>query len=113
MTEAAAAAAAGPAADAILKIRDLKTCFHTRYGVVTAVDGVSLEVAPGECLGVVGESGSGKSVPFASVMGLVKAPGRIDAGSIRFPGRGLVGLGDEVGRAPCRERVWKEVKISG
>jgi oligopeptide/dipeptide ABC transporter ATP-binding protein len=80
------------AANPILAIRDLKTCFHTRGGVVTAVDGVSLEVASGECLGVVGESGSGKSVTFASVMGLVKLPGRIDAGSIRFQGRELVGL---------------------
>ena len=73
--------------DAILEIHDLKTCFRTRNGVVTAVDGVSLEVAPGECLGVVGESGSGKSVTFASVMGLIKVPGRIEGGSIRFQGR--------------------------
>jgi len=78
--------------DAILEIRDLKTCFRTRGGVVTAVDGVSLEVAPGECLGVVGESGSGKSVTFASVMGLIKVPGNIEGGSIRFQGRELVGL---------------------
>jgi len=78
--------------DAILEIQDLKTCFQTRYGLVTAVDGVSLDVAPGECLGVVGESGSGKSVTFASVMGLIKTPGRIDGGSIRFQGRELVGL---------------------
>ena len=85
MTESAAP-------DAILEVRGLKTCFQTRDGLVTAVDGVSLEVAPGECLGVVGESGSGKSVTFASVMGLVKTPGRIDAGSIRFQDRELVGL---------------------
>ncbi len=90
MTEAATpeASKAGP----ILEIRDLKTCFQTRDGLVTAVDGVSLELASGECLGVVGESGSGKSVTFASVMGLIKTPGRIDAGSIRFQGRELVGL---------------------
>ena len=80
------------APEAILEVRDLKTCFQTRDGLVTAVDGVSLDVASGECLGVVGESGSGKSVTFASVMGLIKAPGRIDAGSIRFRGRELVGL---------------------
>ncbi len=79
-------------AEPILEIQDLKTCFQTRDGLVTAVDGVSLAVTPGECLGVVGESGSGKSVTFASVMGLIKTPGRIDAGSIRFQGRELVGL---------------------
>jgi oligopeptide/dipeptide ABC transporter ATP-binding protein len=47
---------------------------------------------PGECLGVVGESGSGKSVAFLSVLGLVKPPGRIESGEIRFGGRDLVRL---------------------
>jgi oligopeptide/dipeptide ABC transporter ATP-binding protein len=60
--------------------------------VIRAVDDVSLAVAPGECLGVVGESGSGKSITFMSVMGLIKPPGRIEGGSIRFAGRELVGL---------------------
>jgi len=76
----------------LLAIRDLRTCFHTSGGVVRAVDGVTLDVFPGECLGVVGESGSGKSVTFSSVMGLVKAPGRIETGSITFAGRELVGM---------------------
>jgi oligopeptide/dipeptide ABC transporter ATP-binding protein len=83
----------------ILEIRDLVTRFATRYGVVTAVDGVSLTVAPGECLGVVGESGSGKSVTFASVMGLIRQPGWIDGGSVRFEGRELVGLAEPAYRA--------------
>jgi oligopeptide/dipeptide ABC transporter ATP-binding protein len=76
----------------LLAIRDLRTCFPTRGGLVVAVDGVSLDVRAGECLGVVGESGSGKSVTFASVMGLVRRPGYIAGGSIRFGGRDLVGL---------------------
>ena len=83
----------------LLAVRDLRTCFRTRSGVVAAVDGVSLEVAPGECLGVVGESGSGKSVTFASVMGLVRQPGWIDRGSIVFSGRELVGLAEPAYRA--------------
>ena len=78
----------------ILEIRDLITRFATRYGVVTAVDGVSLTLALGECLGVVGESGSGKSVTFASVMGLIRQPGWIDGGSILFEERELVGLAE-------------------
>jgi len=78
----------------ILSIADLQTRFDTRYGLVTAVDGVSLDVMAGECVGVVGESGSGKSVTFASVMGLVKKPGWIDGGSIKFEGRELVGMSD-------------------
>ncbi|SMG53159.1 peptide/nickel transport system ATP-binding protein/oligopeptide transport system ATP-binding protein/dipeptide transport system ATP-binding protein [Paraburkholderia susongensis] len=77
---------------ALLSIRGLRTCFDTSDGLVRAVDGVDLDVFPGECLGVVGESGSGKSVTFASVMGLVRAPGRIESGSIEFAGRELVGM---------------------
>ena len=76
----------------LLAVRDLQTVFKTSHGLVTAVDGVSLDVRQGECLGVVGESGSGKSVTFASVMGLVRRPGWIAGGSIRFEGRELVGL---------------------
>ncbi len=79
-------------ADTVLNIRDLKTCFDTRDGMVTAVDGVSLSLERTKCLGVVGESGSGKSVTFASVMGLIKQPGFIAEGSISFEGRELVGL---------------------
>lgn len=78
----------------LLEIDGLKTVFRTRYGKVTAVDGVSLEVHPGECLGVVGESGSGKSVTFASVMGLVRKPGSVEDGSILFDGRDLRSLDD-------------------
>jgi oligopeptide/dipeptide ABC transporter ATP-binding protein len=78
--------------EALLQIRDLRTCFPTSAGLVLAVDGVSLDVGEGECLGVVGESGSGKSVTFASVIGLVRKPGFIAGGSIRFAGRELVGL---------------------
>ncbi|CAH1673706.1 MULTISPECIES: ABC transporter ATP-binding protein [unclassified Chelatococcus] len=73
----------------LLSIRGLKTCFPTRAGLVTAVDGVDLDVQPGECLGIVGESGSGKSVTFASVIGLVRPPGRIAEGSIHFDGADL------------------------
>jgi len=82
----------------LLEIKDLKTVFDTRQGRVTAVDGVSLDVRPGECLGVVGESGSGKSVTFASVMGLVRRPGKIEGGSIRFDGRELRSLDDRAMR---------------
>lgn len=85
--------------DTVLEISDLKTCFDTRDGMVTAVDGVSLSLERTKCLGVVGESGSGKSVTFASVMGLIKRPGFIAEGSIVFDGRELVGLGDSDYRA--------------
>ena len=46
----------------LLSVRDLKVVFDGRHGPLTALDGVSLEIAPGEILGVVGESGAGKSL---------------------------------------------------
>jgi len=79
-------------ADPLLEVNDLRVGFATARGMVRAVDGVSLHVMPGESLGVVGESGSGKSVTFAAVMGLVKPPGRVEGGSIRFAGRELAAL---------------------
>ncbi|MBI3375335.1 MAG: ABC transporter ATP-binding protein [Betaproteobacteria bacterium] len=81
------------AVPAVLELRDLKTWFDTRDGIVRAVDGVSFGLARSEMLGVVGESGCGKSITALSVMGLIAVPpGRIAGGSIRLNGRELVGL---------------------
>jgi len=84
---------------ALLEVKGLKTYFATKYGEVRAVDDVSLSVAEGEVLGLVGESGSGKSVTGYSLMGLVDAPGRIVAGSVKLHGRELVGLAERDWRA--------------
>ena len=83
----------------LLKVRDLETQFHTRAGIVKAVDGVSFDVAAGEVVGLVGESGSGKSVTGYSILGLIDPPGRITGGSIRLEGRELVGAPQSVLRA--------------
>lgn len=83
----------------LLEVTNLQTEFTARAGLVRAVDGVNLRVSRGECLGVVGESGSGKSVTFSSVMGLVRAPGRVTQGSIFFDGRNLRDLSPEEMRA--------------
>jgi oligopeptide/dipeptide ABC transporter ATP-binding protein len=67
----------------LLRVRDLRTWFHTDDGIVRAVDGVSFDVRRGETVGIVGESGCGKSVTALSIMGLVARPaGRIEAGSL-------------------------------
>ena len=77
----------------LLRIHDLRTHFFTESGVAKAVDGVDLEIRPGEVLGLVGESGSGKSVTALSVLRLVPdPPGRIVGGEILFRGRDLLKL---------------------
>jgi peptide/nickel transport system ATP-binding protein len=78
-----------------LIVRDLKTHFFTKLGVVRAVDDVSFEVGRGEIMGLVGESGSGKSVTGFSIIGLVDPPGRVVEGEILFNGENLVGLNEE------------------
>ena len=76
----------------LLEIEDLSVEFATDDGVVSAVDGVTLSVNPGEILGIVGESGSGKSVLISAILRLVKAPGRIGGGRLRFDGRDLLSM---------------------
>ena len=79
----------------LLEIRELKTHFFTRDGVVRAVDGVSCRVDPGETLAVVGESGCGKSVTALSILRLIASPpGRIVGGEVLFNGRNLLELTD-------------------
>jgi peptide/nickel transport system ATP-binding protein len=75
----------------LLEIRDLHTHFHTEDGVVQAINGVHLEIARGETLGLVGESGSGKSVTALSILRLIQdPPGRIVRGQVRFNGVDLL-----------------------
>jgi oligopeptide transport system ATP-binding protein len=80
---------------ALLEVKGLQTYFHTREGVVRAVDDVSFEVDIGKTLGIVGESGCGKSVTALSIMGLLPTPpGRIEGGSVIFEGRDLTTLSE-------------------
>ncbi len=79
----------------ILDVRDLKTSFHTREGVVRAVDGVSFKLKRGQTIGIVGESGSGKSVTCLSLLGLIpKPPGRIEGGTALLAGKDLLTMRD-------------------
>lgn len=76
----------------ILEVKNLKTYFYTREGVVKAVDGVDFFVRPGEVLGLVGESGCGKSVTSKSIMRLIKKPGKIKDGEVIFMDQNLLDL---------------------
>ncbi|HEV8633830.1 MAG TPA: ABC transporter ATP-binding protein [Chloroflexota bacterium] len=79
-------------AEPLLEVRDLRTHFFTRAGVVRAVNGVSFDVGAGEVVGLVGESGCGKTVTALSILRLVDPPGRIVGGEVRFDGRDLLAL---------------------
>ena len=77
----------------LLSVENLRTSFHTKIGIVKAVDELSFHVNKGETIGVVGESGSGKSVTALSIMRLVESPpGKIDGGKIIFQSPGLGGV---------------------
>ena len=80
-------------AEPLLDIKDLAVRFNTPEGVVHAVNGVSLQLAEGETVGIVGESGSGKSVSVLSTLKLIpEPPGRIERGSVIFDGHDLLQL---------------------
>jgi len=75
-----------------------------RRGILTALDGVSFDIAAGEVLGMVGESGAGKSMTGAAIIGLLEPPGRIAEGEIRLDGRRIDNLPyDQMRRIRGRE----------
>jgi peptide/nickel transport system ATP-binding protein len=92
----------------LLALRDLAVHFHTRAGTLPAVRGISLDVRPGEVLGIVGETGSGKSVTAQAVMGLINLPGVIGGGDILWKGRSLLG---PQGRSYAGKIRGKEIAI--
>jgi len=80
---------------ALLEVRNLKTQFDTRDGVVRAVDGVSFSLQSGKTLAIVGESGSGKSVTALSIMRLVQGPkGRVAEGEILLEGQDVLKMSE-------------------
>ena len=71
----------------LLSVRNLRVVFDGRRGALTALDGISFDMMPGEILGVVGESGAGKSLTGTAIIGLLDPPGRVAGGSIHFDGK--------------------------
>ena len=81
---------------ALLEVNNLTVSFHTRNGVVKAVNNISFTIDKGETLAIVGESGSGKSVSCYSLLNLIpKPPGKIESGTALFSGHDLLSM-DEV-----------------
>src|ERR1700754_451370 len=91
--------------EATLSVRDLKVQFRTRRGLLTAIDGASFDIAPGEVLGMVGESGAGKSITGTAVIGLIDPQGRIAGGEIRLKGQRIDNLGAEAMRRIRGRRI--------
>jgi peptide/nickel transport system ATP-binding protein/oligopeptide transport system ATP-binding protein len=82
---------------AVLEVKNLKTWFYTRSGIVKAVNGISYDVKPGECICLVGESGCGKSVSALSILRLFDSPpGRIVEGKIACGGVDLVSCSSDL-----------------
>ena len=84
--------ASGENSEKLLEITNLRTYFYTEEGVVKAVDDVSLDIYKNEVLGLVGETGCGKSVTALSILRLVREPGKIVEGYIKYKGTNLLDL---------------------
>ena len=83
----------------LLEVKNLKTEFKLKKGVVNAVNDVSFSIDKGKILAIVGESGSGKSVTSLSIMGLLQDPGRVSEGQILFKDRDLLKMSKSEMRA--------------
>src|SRR5659263_701194 len=91
---------------ALLEVKDLKTYFTTRDGVVKAVDGVSFTLQEGKTLAIVGESGSGKSVTALSLMRLIPdPPGKIVGGEVLLRGDSVLEMNEEHVRSLRGDRI--------
>jgi peptide/nickel transport system ATP-binding protein/oligopeptide transport system ATP-binding protein len=78
----------------VLSVRDLRVSFRTEDGVVRAVRGVDLDLAPGEILGLVGESGCGKSSLAMALTALNRTVNATLEGRVELGGRNLLALDD-------------------
>jgi peptide/nickel transport system ATP-binding protein len=96
-----------PPGGPVLEVRDLTVDYATDRGRVRAVDAVTLDLDPGEFLGIVGESGCGKSTLLFGIAQLLAPPAAVTGGSVVFKGRSMVGLTD---RELAAVR-WKDLSV--
>jgi oligopeptide/dipeptide ABC transporter ATP-binding protein len=89
---------------ALLELRGLRTSFFIRAGELRVIDGLDFEIDEGEIVGLAGETGSGKSVTAASIIGLVRKPGRIVDGQVLWRGRDLRSLPEQTLEREIRGR---------
>jgi oligopeptide transport system ATP-binding protein len=80
--------------ESLLAVDELRVEFWTSRGTIYAVNGISVDIAPGETLGIVGESGCGKSVTALALLGILPRAGRATSGTAMFEGRDLLQLSD-------------------
>lgn len=92
----------------LLEVKNLKTYFHTKEGVVKAVDDVSFTLEEGEAIGLVGESGCGKTTTALSITSLLPKEGNVVGGEIIFNGKNLVELNEN----QIRRYRWNEISIA-
>ncbi len=91
----------------VLSVRNLRVFYETPRGDIRAVDGIDLDLRPGETLGLVGESGCGKSTAVMGILGLVAPPGRIVSGEVRLDGEDLLALPEP----ELRRRRWTKMSL--
>jgi ABC-type dipeptide/oligopeptide/nickel transport system ATPase component len=87
--------AGGDADRPLLRARGVRVDYPLRGGVVHAVEGFDLDVAEGEIVGIIGETGSGKSTAALALLGMVRAAGRVAAGTVHYRGTDMLGAPEE------------------
>jgi peptide/nickel transport system ATP-binding protein len=93
--------------EALLAIRDLRVDYVTGSGAVRAIDRVSLDVKPGEILGIAGESGSGKSTLAQAILRILPPPAVISGGEIHFEGRDILAMSE----SDLRALRWRRISM--
>jgi peptide/nickel transport system ATP-binding protein len=91
----------------LLQVRDLRVDYMTPGGRVSAVDGVSFDVAEGEVIGLAGESGSGKSTIAQAILRLLRPPAAITGGEVLFEGKDVLAMSEE----ELRAFRWRKISL--